>query len=254
MNSQVALEREIYDTYHIDPATISYVEAHGTGTKLGDPIELEALSTVFQEKTDRRTYCALGSVKSNIGHTTAAAGVASLHKVLLCLQHKRLVPSLNFSRPNSHFNFDESPFYVNTQYRPWPNGDQRPLRAAVSSFGFSGTNAHVVIEEYHDESRGRKGAEWESRKGPYLVVLSAKSDDRLKAQAKNLYDFLLSHADSASENLPELAYTLQVGREAMDERVGLIINSRTELNEKLKDFLGWKRTYRGSLPGSCETE
>src|SRR5262249_39731888 len=117
MNSQIELEREIYEQYAIDPESISYVETHGTGTKLGDPVELEALATVFQEKTQRKQYCAIGSVKSNIGHTLTVAGIAGLHKVLLAMQHKKLVPSLHFKQPNEHFDFAASPFYVNTEVR-----------------------------------------------------------------------------------------------------------------------------------------
>src|SRR5205814_8413835 len=113
VKSQIELAREIYKHYQIDPASISYVEMHGTGTQLGDPIELEALSTVFQEKTQRKQYCAIGSVKSNIGHTSAAAGVASVQKVLLAIKQKKLVPTLHFEQPNPYFDFDASPFYVN---------------------------------------------------------------------------------------------------------------------------------------------
>src|SRR5216110_418364 len=114
VKSQIELEREIYEKYQIDPASISYVEMHGTGTKLGDPIELEALASVFQEQTQRKQYCAIGSVKTNIGHTLAAAGVASIQKVLLAIKQKKLVPSLHFEQPNEHFDFKASPFYVNT--------------------------------------------------------------------------------------------------------------------------------------------
>src|SRR5262249_14531975 len=148
VNSQIELEREIYEKYQIDPASIGYVEMHGTGTKLGDPIELQALATVFQERTRRKQYCAIGSVKTNIGHTIAAAGVAGLQKVLLAMKHKKLVPSLHFEQPNEHFDFEASPFYVNTEVQDWKSEAGGPLRAAVSSFGFSGTNAHLVVEEY----------------------------------------------------------------------------------------------------------
>ena len=130
VKSQIELEREIYEKYEIDPASISYVEMHGTGTQLGDPIELEALATVFEEKTPRKQYCALGSVKSNIGHTSAAAGMASVHKVLLSMQQKKLVPSLHFKQPNPHFDFAASPFYVNTAVRDWQSEAGVPRRAA----------------------------------------------------------------------------------------------------------------------------
>ena len=148
VRSQIELEREIYEKYQIDPKSIGYVEMHGTGTKLGDPIELEALATVFQEKTQCKQYCAIGSVKTNIGHTLATSGLAGLQKALLTMKYKKLVPTLHFQQPNEHFDFEASPFYVNTCVQDWKSGTGEPRRAAVSSFGFSGTNAHLVIEEY----------------------------------------------------------------------------------------------------------
>src|SRR5579864_7221104 len=157
VKSQMELEREIYEKYQIDPASISYVEMHGTGTKLGDPIELEALATVFQEKTQRKQYCAIGSVKSNIGHTSAASGVASVHKVLLAMREEKLVPTLHFEQPNPYFDFAASPFYVNTTVQDWHRDSGVPRRAAVSSFSFSGTNAHLVIEEYIPEREADGG-------------------------------------------------------------------------------------------------
>lgn len=169
--SQMDLERDIYETYGIHPESISYVEMHGTGTKQGDPIELEALSTVFQEKTDKKQFCAIGSVKSNIGHTSAAAGVAGVQKVLLCMNHKTLVPTLNFTTPNEHFEFEHSPLYVNTELKPWETADGKPRRACVSSFGYSGTNAHIVIEEYQPEKRNDRLTK---QHRSALFVLSAK--------------------------------------------------------------------------------
>ncbi|MFI6847351.1 SDR family NAD(P)-dependent oxidoreductase [Kitasatospora sp. NPDC050467] len=150
-NSQMELVRSVYDRHGIDAASIGYVEMHGTGTKLGDPIELDALGTVYRERGVPTGSCAIGSVKSNIGHTSAAAGVAGVHKALLSMRHGLLVPSLNFETPNEHFDFAHSPFRVNTRLEPWePQAGRAPRRAAVSSFGFSGTNAHVVLEEYRN--------------------------------------------------------------------------------------------------------
>ncbi|MDF2859001.1 MAG: hypothetical protein K0Q87_4852, partial [Neobacillus sp.] len=144
--SQKALELEVYRKFNINPESISYVEAHGTGTKLGDPIEVQALSDAFKVYTDKLQFCGIGAVKTNIGHTSAAAGVASLIKVLLSFAHKQIPPSLNFEEENDHIGFRNTPFYVNTQLREWKSST--PRRAAVSSFGFSGTNAHLVLEEY----------------------------------------------------------------------------------------------------------
>ena len=130
----------------IDPETISYVEAHGTGTALGDPIEIAGLTQAFRIGTDKKGFCAIGSVKTNIGHLDAAAGVAGLIKTALSLHHKTLPPSLHFESPNPKLELAETPFFVNARLRPWPDGPT-PRRAGVSSFGVGGTNAHVVLEE-----------------------------------------------------------------------------------------------------------
>lgn len=145
--SQCDLELDVYRRFGINPADITYVEAHGTGTKLGDPIEVKALTEAFREYTDKKQFCAIGSVKTNIGHTTMAAGVASVIKVLLSMQHQHIPPSINYETPNEHIDFASSPFRVNTELCKWeaPYGKKRI--AAVSAFGFSGTNCHIVIEE-----------------------------------------------------------------------------------------------------------
>ncbi|BBB92542.1 MAG TPA: beta-ketoacyl synthase N-terminal-like domain-containing protein [Methylomusa anaerophila] len=233
VNSQIELEREIYSKYNIHPESISYVEMHGTGTKLGDPIELEALATVFKEKTNKKNYCAIGSVKSNIGHTSAAAGMASIHKVLLSMKNKKLVPTLHFNKHNAHFNFDDSPFYVNTKVRPWERGTGTLRRACVSSFGLSGTNAHIVIEEYQSKNDVNNTAVATKAKKPILFVLSAKSEEQLKIYAECMMRYVEAHEDI---DLDDMAYTLQVGREAMDYRLAFLADSRTVLLKALHDF------------------
>jgi polyketide synthase PksL len=145
--SQTRLELEVYRRAGINPERISFIEAHGTGTKLGDPIEVKALKEAFREYTQRKHFCALGSVKTNIGHTTTAAGVASVIKLLLALKYKVIPPSLHFKNPNEHINFEDSPFFVNTEPIEWRTSPGIPRLGAVSSFGFSGTNCHVLIEE-----------------------------------------------------------------------------------------------------------
>ncbi|HRY15173.1 MAG TPA: SDR family NAD(P)-dependent oxidoreductase, partial [Candidatus Competibacteraceae bacterium] len=144
-------QRELLETVYaqsgVNPATISYVEAHGTGTKLGDPIEFEALNGAFRHFTDQRSFCTLGSVKANIGHAGPAAGVAGLLKVLLMLKHRQWPPLLHFTAPNPHITLADSPFYINRELQDWPAALDHPRRAAISSFGLSGTNAHVVVEE-----------------------------------------------------------------------------------------------------------
>src|SRR5437763_6154092 len=208
---------------------------HGTGTKLGDPIELEVLATVFQEKTQCKQYCAIGSVKTNIGHTSAAAGVASLQKVLLAMKQKKLVPTLNFEHPNPHFDFEASPFYVNTSVQDWKSEAGTALRAAVSSFGFSGTNAHVVIEAYSDRRDGGKPRPYGPRpQTPSLFVLSAKSEQQLKSYAQEMKRWIQEHAELA---LVDIAFTLQLGREALEYRLAIEADSREMLLQRLDRFV-----------------
>ncbi|WDZ63579.1 SDR family NAD(P)-dependent oxidoreductase [Paenibacillus polymyxa] len=233
-NSQIELEREIYNKYQIEPESISYVEMHGTGTKLGDPIELEALSTAFKEKTDQKNYCAIGSVKSNIGHTSAAAGIASVQKVLLCMKHRKLVPTLNFKNPNEHFDFDNSPFYVNTELQAWEPSRGNKRRAAVSSFGFSGTNAHLIIEEYRPGTgTSATSPAAADIHNPVLFVLSAKGEKQLQTYAERMRSFIASRENL---NLSDMGYTLQVSREPMDYRLAFVADSKEALLKALEGF------------------
>ncbi|KAA1242659.1 beta-ketoacyl synthase N-terminal-like domain-containing protein, partial [Aquimarina sp. RZ0] len=229
-DSQRDLIRSVYERYEIDPQTISYIETHGTGTKLGDPIEFEALSSAFEHFTDKKHYCGLGSVKTNIGHTSAASGVAGLHKILLQLKYKQLVPSLHFDEVNKHIQIADSPFYVNTKLQEWKS--ENPLRASISNFGFSGTNAHLVVEEY----QGKVSDVDIDRKveGPYIFVVSALSVDRLVVQVENFRLYLESQ-DSVA--LSSVAYTLQIGRESMQERLSFIASTKDAVLEKLESYL-----------------
>ncbi len=147
--------RRAYEDAGIHPSTVGLVEAHGTGTKAGDPAEVKALKDFFGEENGRKQHIALGSVKSQIGHTKAAAGSAGFIKAAMALHHKILPPTINVKEPNPKFELDASPFYVNTETRPWIHTeDDLPRRAAVSSFGFGGTNFHVVLEEYQKKATG----------------------------------------------------------------------------------------------------
>ncbi|MDQ4069748.1 MAG: SDR family NAD(P)-dependent oxidoreductase [Actinomycetota bacterium] len=192
----------------VSPETITYVEAHGSGTALGDPIEIEALNRVFREQTRRRGFCAVGSVKTNIGHTHAAAGVAGLIKTVLALEHGTIPPSLNFETPNPAIDFDTSPFYVPTTPTEWLNGDV-PRRAGVSSFGTGGTNAHVVVEEAPERRPVEHSRKWQ------LLPLSAKTETALEKATKRLSEHLEARPDLP---LPHVAYTLQIGRRAFENR------------------------------------
>lgn len=204
--SQTELLLDIYKRFHIDPATINYVEAHGTGTKLGDPIEVGALTRAFRQSTDEKQFCAIGSVKTNIGHTLLAAGIASVIKVLLCLKHRQLVPSLNYQQANQHIQFADSPFYVNTLCKPWEKRANLPRRAAISSFGLSGTNAHMVIEEAPEQTPITHPT---INKPYYLVTLSAKTENALNQRKLDLATWLTKHK---TVSLASVSYTLNARR------------------------------------------
>lgn len=228
--AQEQLLRQVYDKFDIDPKRISYIEAHGTATPLGDPIEVNALAAVYGLGANQAKDCALGSVKSNIGHTGFAAGVAGIVKVLLCLKHRKLVPSIHYHKPNPHIEFDQSPFFVNTEYRDWVSA--QPRMASVSSFGFSGTNAHVVIGEHAAQQVAAAAG------GQVLVPLSAKAGEQLRQKVSDLLDYLGTQDQPL--NMASLAYTLQAGRDAMDHRLAFIAGSAEHLAQQLQGWLDGK--------------
>lgn len=196
----------------IDPETITYVETHGTGTRYGDPVEVAALTQAFRAYTTKKRFCAIGSVKTNIGHLDAAAGVTGLIKTALSLKHKRLPPSLNFDQPNPQIDFDDSPFYVNTKLSSWQSNGA-PLRAGVSSFGMGGTNVHAILEEAPARVASGPSRPWK------LIVLSAKTSAALERATVQLADYLTQHPET---NLADVAYTLHVGRKTFDHRRTLV--------------------------------
>ncbi|MBZ5509496.1 MAG: polyketide synthase dehydratase domain-containing protein [Acidobacteriia bacterium] len=247
--SQTRLEQEVYDKYQIDPASIQLVEAHGTGTKLGDPIEVEGLTKAFKKYTQNKEYCALGSVKSNIGHCATAAGVAGFIKLIQALQYKQLPPTINFERLNEHIDLKDSPFYVNQRLQEWKlNGGER-RRAAINSLGFSGTNAHLVIGEYLPPAEIKPPVTVITQNTKIIVPLSARNPEQLKQKACDLRDFICKQMPAA--DLIEIAYTLQVGREAMEERVGFLVSSIEQLAEKLEAYAAGEQriedVYQGQV-------
>lgn len=192
----------------IDPQTIDYIETHGTGTALGDPIEIKALTKAFSQKTQTEKFCAIGSVKTNVGHLDAAAGVASLIKTVLSLERGLIPPSLHFQEPNPEIDFANSPFYVNTDLTEWKTNGT-PRRAGVSSLGIGGTNAHLVLEEAPRLPESSASRPWQ------LLVLSAKTDSALETASRNLAAHLRDHPEL---KLPDVAYTLAVGRRHFEHR------------------------------------
>ncbi len=202
----------------VEPESITYIEAHGTGTTLGDPIEIAALTKVFRTGREQKASCAIGSIKSNVGHLDAAAGVTSLIKTTLALEHKQLPPSLNFEKPNPKIDFANSPFYVNTRLTEWRSG-ATPRRAGVSSFGIGGTNVHVVLEEAPEVDAAS------ASRPRQLLILSAKTDTALETATGNL----LAHLTQNPElNLADVAYSYQVGRKVFGHRRMLVCRDTAE--------------------------
>ncbi len=207
------------------PADISYVEAHGTGTELGDPIEVAALTQVFGDGRDRAGKCALGSVKTNIGHLDEAAGVAGLIKTVLALRHRELPPSLHFTRPNPKIDFARTAFAVNASLTPWTAAPGTPRRAGVSSFGIGGTNAHLILEEAPAPRPSAPAGPWQ------LLVLSARTPSALARAAGNLADAL---AAQPGRNLADVAFTLAKGRRAFDHRRFVVARSVADAVDRLR--------------------
>ncbi|MGZ4164487.1 MAG: type I polyketide synthase, partial [Tumebacillaceae bacterium] len=205
---------------------IGYVEAHGTATPLGDPIEIAALTHAYRAGTEQVGYCAIGSVKSNIGHLDAAAGVTGLIKATLALKHGELPPSLHFETPNPKLDLENSPFFVNTQLREWKTG-ATPRRAGVSSFGMGGTNAHVVLEEAPVVELSSPSREQQ------LLVLSAKSASALDVATTNLAAHL---KENGEQSLADIAFTLQTGRRTLKHRRVVVVRDHADAVQALESL------------------
>jgi|GEM_PF-4730014 len=230
--AQSSLQTGVYERFHINPEDITMVEAHGTGTSLGDAIEYQALVDSFQKFTAKSGYCALGSVKTNIGHAFFGSGIAGIIKVMLSIKNGKIPPSLNYENPSAKLDIKDSPFYINTQLREWKTENKKLRCAVMNSFGATGTNVHLVIEEYLTTEK--ESAFHMDR--PVIIVLSAKEEvvlqeyvvQFLKALAQKIY---------TNSDLERIAYTLQFGRESMKERLALAVSSIGELIEQLKNYL-----------------
>ncbi|HLP88083.1 MAG TPA: SDR family NAD(P)-dependent oxidoreductase [Nostocaceae cyanobacterium] len=221
IDSQAQVIKTAQLVAEVAPETITYIEAHGTGTSLGDPIEIAALTQAFRASTQKTGFCAIGSLKTNIGHLDAAAGVAGLIKTVLALKHKQIPPSLHFQRPNPQLNLPDSPFYVNNQLTNWET--KQPRRAGVSSFGVGGTNAHVILEEAPTMTAS-PGRPWQ------VLLLSARTEAALATATANLAGHLQNHPDLS---LADVAYTLAVGRKTFDHRRVLVCQDVDHAIQKL---------------------
>lgn len=248
--SQTRLEQDVYDRFKINPDEIQLIEAHGTGTKLGDPIEVDALKQSFGKYTNNKNYCALGSVKSNIGHCLTAAGVAGFIKIIQSIKNRKLPPTINFENLNEHIDLGDSPFYVNTELKDWDVEPSMIRQAAISAFGFSGTNAHLVISEYENESINKRYDSVITQNGKVIVPLSAKNEIQLKQRLQNLLEQLEAEIDSI--DLYSVSYTLQTGRDDMDFRIGFLVNSIPDLIEMLKSYLDGNNEVNDCYFGKVE--
>jgi len=232
--AQADLVRHAISVSGCDARTITCVEAHGSGTSLGDPVEVDALSQAFRDHTRDAMFCAIGSVKSNIGHLESAAGIAGLTKVLLQMRHRLLAPSLHAGTANPAIDFTTTPFRVQRTLEPWrvdaSNGADGRLRAGVSSFGAGGANAHAIVEDYVDERGDDPGDADE----PQILVLSARDDERLREYASRMANHLEDARRLRLAPLADVACTLQVGREAMTERVAFVARDRAEAVARLR--------------------
>lgn len=228
----------------VDPRTISYVEAHGTGTSLGDPIEIQALTEAYGSYTYDKQYCAIGSVKSNIGHLEAAAGISELVKVILQMKHKTLVPSrLNADCINKNLHFEDTPFYVQLEEQPWRRqviGSQNQeckRRAGISAFGVGGVNVHMIVEEYEMENEQR-----ETVAGDVLIPISSKTETNLRNYIEKYIEWIDSAYEKGSTlpNLQDVSFTLMTGRIQLPYRVCFIANDYKELKKSMEQYLEQK--------------
>ena len=231
--AQEAVLREAYQRVGIDPSLVDYIEAHGTGTKVGDPIEANALGAVFGEHRQPGNNCLIGSVKTNIGHTETAAGIAGIIKVALALKHKQIPPSLHFNTPNGAIAFENLKLQVVTQLTPWEK--DKPLIAGVNSFGFGGTNAHIVMGDYETRRQGFEEIELSSLK---LLTISAKSKSALRELAKSYQDFI----QETDISLQEICAATQTQRSHFNHRLTCIAKSTQQLIKQLTAFTSNRET------------
>lgn len=216
--------RKAYLSSGVDPQTISYIETHGTGTLLGDPVEVEGMTKAFRSFTERRGFCAVGSVKSSIGHLLSASGIISLIKVVLAMQHGKIPQTLGFKEPNPHINFADTPFYVAGESLPWSvNG---VLRAGINGFGFGGTNCHVIVEQSPVSSTVKS----EEKHSPHLLCLTARNQQALKEVAKQLHEHIIQHPE---QEVSQICFTENNAQRELPYKAALVVNNRQHLLQAL---------------------
>ncbi|WGP11704.1 SDR family NAD(P)-dependent oxidoreductase [Streptomyces sp. SH5] len=233
--AQTRLLGSVYDRYRIAPDSLDYVVTHGTGTRLGDPVEINALADAFAERTDRTGYCALTSVKPNIGHSMAASGLVSLICLMTAMRHETIPPSINCEEPSDYIEWEKSPFYVNRRSTPWPCVPGRPRRGAVSSFGVSGTNAHVVLEAPAAAPGWQTPPEEQQPPRHQLLLVSAKTQEALGARLTDLADHLEGSPHDDGGYLASVSRTLITGRFHFAHRCAVIAQDRDDAVRLLRE-------------------
>ncbi|MGW0435655.1 type I polyketide synthase [Micromonospora sp. NPDC003197] len=227
----------------VDPRTITYVEAHGTGTAMGDPIEIAALSAVYGKDATDRSWCGIGSVKSNIGHLSQPSGIVSVIKAVLAMEHGLIPPTINYERPNPAIDFADTPFYVANTLTKWDT-DGVPRRAGVSSFGIGGTNAHVVLEQAPQAG----GASGDRSRPAQLLQVSAKTATALDTAVAQLADHLADTAEASPEYLADVAATLRFGRPEYAHRASVVA---TDLSDAVAALRAKNRRQVGAVEGAA---
>ncbi|HEY3393633.1 MAG TPA: SDR family NAD(P)-dependent oxidoreductase, partial [Lacipirellulaceae bacterium] len=234
--SQVACIRAALKQAGLSPSDIDYVEAHGTGTPLGDPIEMQALSEVFRATGDAAGHCYVASVKANVGHMETASGVAGLIKVVLMMQHERILPQAHFESLNPHIDLGQTRLTIPTEQSAWPRRDRRRI-AGISSFGFGGTNTHLIVESF--DPRPIRAATARSDRPLHVLKLSAKSDAALKQQADQLANYVAEHADA---NVADVCWSWNTGRADFNHRAALVASDPLQLQKQLQSVASGEAT------------
>lgn len=230
--AQQRLIEKLYREAAINPLDVGYIEAHGTGTQAGDPIEISSLAAVFTPGRAVETPCFVGSVKSNFGHTESAAGVAGIIKASLSIKNGAILPNLHFNNPNPNIDFAGGRIAVPTSQRTWNEGERTRL-ASVNSFGYGGTNGHVILEEFKSPISAQPTLD---QAGHYLLPLSAKNRKALNARCSKLLDYLQS-PKGQNVSLNDLNYSLAYRQSGLEERLSLVVKNKTDLEEKLRSLV-----------------
>lgn len=229
VNAQKKLQRQVYNRYKIDPDNISYVEAHGSGTVMGDALEVQGLTSVFREHTEKRQYCSIGSVKGNIGNTINSAGAASFIKTVLCLKNKKLVPTINCDNVNKLMELEKTPFVISKEHKDWNVPEGKKRIAAINAYAYSGSNVHMVLEEWEPQYKYILNENREN-----IFVFSAKSKEALKNYLEAFCSFIDGNKDISLDNI---SYTLAVRRSHYKYRCAFIASSAEELVSVIRDYL-----------------